>query len=584
MIQNSSNRRWWLIFGLCLAGILAVLFFPCFKPETVLFSNDGPLGAVHAAAGKQPSGFLGLWYDLNSIGYNGGAFFASFTPTLLWLLQPLLFAKFYAACSLAILGLCAWVGFRLLKLTPLACLLGALAVMLNSTYFSIACWGVGPQNISAGMSFLAIGLVASSNHSWRSWAKLVLAGMAVGMGVMEGFDVGVIYSLAVAAFIVFHSLAGEGPFAKRAAAGIGRVAVVALCAGFLATQAVSSLIKTQIQGISGTEQDTRTKLEHWDWATQWSLPKREALSLVVPGLFGYRMDTPGGGNYWGAAGRDAAWDRYFAAGKEGPPPAGFMRYSGGGSYVGIFVVLIAVWAATQGLRKQGSLFNLEQRRFLWFWMAALVISLLLAFGRYAPFYQFLYALPYFSTIRNPAKFLHIVTFALLLLFAFGIDRLSRRFLAPLTSNGQSRTGRLKTAVASAGVFERRSIIGSIVAVVLSLIGWLIYASSTGSLQQYLQTVQFDETMARAIADFSVKQVGWFILFLVLSVALFIGGLTGRFADKRSKIASVLLGLVLVVDLGRANMPWMIFWNWKEKYATNPIIELDRLEVLLQRAG
>src|SRR3989449_7698255 len=137
------------------------------------------------------------------------------------------------------------------------------------------------------------------------------------------------------------------------------------------------------------------------------------------------------------------------------------------SYVGIFVVLIAVWAGTQSLRKQGSLFNLEQRRFLWFWMAALVISLLLAFGRYAPFYQFLYALPYFSTIRNPAKFLHIVTFALLLLFAFGIDRLSRRFLAPLTSNGQSRTGRLKTAVASAGVFERRWIIGSIVAVVLS---------------------------------------------------------------------------------------------------------------------
>src|SRR2546422_6691918 len=51
------------------------------------------------------------------------------------------------------------------------------------------------------------------------------------------------------------------------------------------------------------------------------------------------------------------------------------------SYVGIFVVLIAVWAGTQALRKQGSLFNLEQRRFLWFWMAALVISLLLAFGR-----------------------------------------------------------------------------------------------------------------------------------------------------------------------------------------------------------
>jgi len=24
----------------------------------------------------------------------------------------------------------------------------------------------------------------------------------------------------------------------------------------------------------------------------------ETLSFLVPGLFGYRMDTPGGGNYW----------------------------------------------------------------------------------------------------------------------------------------------------------------------------------------------------------------------------------------------------------------------------------------------
>src|ERR1041385_6249972 len=122
MIQNSSNRRWWLISSLSLAGVLGLLFSPCFRPEVVFFSNDGPLGAVHAAASGQPSGFLGLWYDLNSIGYNGGAMFLSFSSTLLWLLKPLLFAKFYAACSLAILGICALIGFRLLKLTPLACL------------------------------------------------------------------------------------------------------------------------------------------------------------------------------------------------------------------------------------------------------------------------------------------------------------------------------------------------------------------------------------------------------------------------------------------------------------------------------
>src|SRR5438034_6227718 len=34
-------------------------------------------------------------------------------------------------------------------------------------------------------------------------------------------------------------------------------------------------------------------------------------SLIIPGFFGCRMDTPNGGNYWGAMGRDASWDSYY---------------------------------------------------------------------------------------------------------------------------------------------------------------------------------------------------------------------------------------------------------------------------------
>ena len=35
------------------------------------------------------------------------------------------------------------------------------------------------------------------------------------------------------------------------------------------------------------------------------------------------------------------------------------------------------------------------------------MSVLLAFGRHAPFYQFFYELPYASAIRNPQKFMEI---------------------------------------------------------------------------------------------------------------------------------------------------------------------------------
>src|SRR5438874_8339049 len=114
------------------------------------------------------------------------------------------------------------------------------------------------------------------------------------------------------------------------------------------------------------------------------------------------MDTPEGGNYWGKVGETPVLDRMYhdwvKGGRQGPAPSGgTWRFTGGGNYTGILVVLVAIWAGAQALRKEKSIFTLTQRRYLWFWMVIAVGSLLLAFGRFAPFYRLLYALPYFST-------------------------------------------------------------------------------------------------------------------------------------------------------------------------------------------
>src|SRR5262249_245033 len=132
---------------------------------------------------------------------------------------------------------------------------------------------------------------------------------------------------------------------KRAVISIARVTLVALCAGLVAFEAASDFLNTNLKGVvKEGHHAARTESDRWDWATQWSLPKREVLSLIVPGLFGYRADTPNGAEYWGSIGRDPAWDRYAAAGEKGPKPDGFTRYSGGGFYTGALVVMIALWA------------------------------------------------------------------------------------------------------------------------------------------------------------------------------------------------------------------------------------------------
>src|SRR5260221_302747 len=160
---------------------------------------------------------------------------------------------------------------------------------------------------------------------------------------------------------------------------------------------------------------------------------------------------------------------------------------------------------------------------MWFLSGSMFVCLLLAFGRHAPFYQFVYALPYASTIRNPAKFLHPFSFALTFLFAYGVHGLSRRYMetAGLGAGGV----RVKGWWAKANPFDKRWVIGSFIGLGAAVLGWLIYMSMRDRLVGYLTEIfglegrspESAADLARAVSGFSIGQVGWFILFLILSV-------------------------------------------------------------------
>ena len=559
--------------------ILGLLFWKCFLPGYVHFSNDGPLGQQNAAWRQLPAGFTGCWYDLNDIGSGVGSVAPSIDTLIFWVLGPVGYSKFVAPMALFILGFGAWIFFRQLKLSSLAATLGALAATLISTFFSDACWGTAPHQIAFGMDFLALALIVSNSTTpprFVRWVRLALAGFAVGINVIEAADIGAIFSLFVAAFALFQSFTEDGTMVKKIGRGVGRIAVIAAFAVFFAAQTIVALVGTNIVGIAGTQQDAEAKAVHWDWATQWSLPKVETFGIIVPGLFGYRMDTPGGGNYWGAVGRDPAWDRYFANGQQGSPPQGFQRFCGTGNYAGVLVILVALWAMAQSWRRQNSVFSITPRRFLWFWTGVLIVSLLLAFGRFAPFYQFIYALPYFSTIRNPMKFLFIFSWAIVILFAYGIHGLNRRYLEIPTTGSASPISQFKTWWAKTHGFERNWTSACMIVLIGSLLAWLIYALQKPNLVAYLKTVGFpDENLASQIAAFSASQIGWFILFFALAAGLLALILSGVFAGRRARWAGIFLGALLVLDLGHADLPWIVFWNYPQKYASNPIVDLLR---------
>jgi hypothetical protein len=582
----------WRGASVLLLVLLCGLFYGVFIPGYTLFSNDGPLSELVTQSHRLPERFTGCWQDLNSVGFNGGAAPLNISLGLQWLLGPVLFSKIYAIVSLFLLGISAWIFLRQSRLTPLACSLGALAAVLNSTLFSVAAWGISAHVLTIAMFFLALAAMMNTS-SGLGWLRLILAGFAIGMGVTEGADVGAIFSLYFVAFVIYQAWVAEGPRVKNMTAGFGRLTIVVVCAVLLAAQAIFGLVTT-VEGVAVTTQQSVRQTDmnntaenngdennstqslnaqkRWDWATQWSLPKREILSLVVPSLFGNRMDTPNGGSYWGMMGRDANWQKFFDAGGQGPLPHGFARYTGGGNYIGVLVAVIAIWSALQSFSRKNPVFTPGQRHWLWFWLAVVLFSLLLALGHYAFFYRLVYSLPYFSTIRNPTKFLYPFDVGMIALFAFGIDGLQRRYMEAPKNRIIARWPGFDSWWKRATLFEKYWIYGCGLVWVVSIVGWYFYAQYHDQLVQYMQFTHVPGNLD-AIATYSIHHVAWFVVTFFLAALLLVLIFSGVFIGRQA--GGVLLALLLVIDLGLANQPWITFWNYHDKYASNAVLDLLR---------
>ncbi|HSY10492.1 MAG TPA: hypothetical protein VK840_06210, partial [Candidatus Dormibacteraeota bacterium] len=65
-------------------------------------------------------------------------------------------------------------------------------------------------------------------------------------------------------------------------------------------------------------------------------------------------------------------------------------------------------------------------------------------------------------------------------------------------------------------------------------------------------------------------VGWFILFFSLATGLLMFVLAGVFSGRRARWGGIFLGALLILDLGRADLPWIVHWNYMQKYDIDPV--------------
>jgi hypothetical protein len=600
-----------------LGAVLLILFFKSLDPHQILFANDAPLGARNAECNRLPGRFTGTWSNLSWLGGENPAASPDITMLLATLVSPVAFLKIYAPLTLLFLGFSAWLFFRQLNLNPIVCLLGGVAAGLDSHFVSIACWGLAQWNVAAGCSFLAMAAFHAKSIP-RVWERAVLAGLAVGMGVMEGFDVGAILSVYVGLFILFHSLTAEAPMGRKVLNLFVSQTLVVLFAVLVATHTMLTLVQTQVEGVASMGQDVETKKTRWDAATQWSLPKVETLQVVVPGLFGYRLsgnitENDHSSAYWGLIGQSPRIPELasddpkiraqalsllkqpdtFLPALDTPDRASrtagivavtrktgiFWRHSGSGECAGIMVSLLALFAVANLCRKDP--YSKSESQAVAFWGLAALVSLLAAWGRYGFLYGLLYKLPYFSTIRNPVKFMHPFHIALLILAAYGMEVLYRRCLRGTAAGDELLPHRLQLWWAKVTGFDRRWTFFLLALAGLSLVAFVILWHDKQALIQYLENQNFPARWAPRvadaphIADFCIAHAAWFLVFLAASIVVLSGILSGAWSGSRAKWAWTYLGVLIVVDLFRADFPWVRYYDYSEKYAANAVVDFLR---------
>jgi hypothetical protein len=206
-----------------------------------------------------------------------------------------------------------------------------------------------------------------------------------------------------------------------------------LAAGFVLIY-VGAVLITAVQlftGIQAASEFVRSGGTSYDFASTFSLPPENFLTLLVPGFFGDILHK----NYWGA---NYLWECSL--------------------YVSISGLVMAILGAMRG-----------QRQLVKLTVAMIVITTLLALGRHTPFYQPMFDyLPAYSSFRGTSKFAYLAVLFVSLLAGVGFDSLLRE---------RRVSWKIIAGVAMA-------------ALMLALLSvWIWYATGSGAWGQFIESIR-----------------------------------------------------------------------------------------------
>jgi len=387
-----ERRAFWVSLA-GLAVLLIIFFGPVFFAGKTFEAPDQVASVAHQPYIKEAFASSGsllqrypLWtpYIFGGMPSFGSLIAAPYTNPVSLLLTPI-HGVFKVITYYLLLGVFTWLYLRRHGLSSIASLFGAVAFVFCAHVITMIMFGHNSK--IATLVFLPLVLLAT-DEVWRAPSLRWISILALAVGTMlvsshlqiayyTLFASGIF--LIVATIFALKTKDGGLAILRRWIAwvvGIG-VGIMASAVIFLS---VHEYAAHSIRG--GTEGGLK-----YDYATNWSFHPVEMLTWVVPSFMGF-----GKASYWG-----------------------WMPFTDFPHYMGILVLLLAVFTLLTWPRERGHLF---------LGVLALV-ALLLAFGRHLPllYNLFFEAMPYFNKFRVPSMMLVLVQFAVACLAAVGLDRL-----------------------------------------------------------------------------------------------------------------------------------------------------------------
>lgn len=388
----------------------------------VLSFNDGNIERTLSPIFSYPGSLTRMWNDHFFFGRGEDGIGISVWSLLETVFGPHGYRRYSPLIAVALTAMAAfWACLAAGRSRAAAVPAAVLAAFCGWTATSPLSGLVG-RPMTLFWAFLAVAALELGHRRGSArdlFAGHAFAGAALGLSIAETADIGAFFALTVASWWFFclyspSSLVARGRAGARSWGPVlGMLLCMILSAALVSSHTLVKMVTHEL-GAAPSQGLDDDGISAWDWATQWSLPVAETVSLIVPDAHGASSrsaDSP----YWGRLGQTPGWQ---------PGAAGWSHFKLNGYAVGIAAALLWMFLLFEVFRGDGWRED-ERRRALWSCLAV-AVTLTLAWGRFFVVYPAFHALPFMASIRNPEKWLGPMTLALVFAVAYGTDRLIRR--------------------------------------------------------------------------------------------------------------------------------------------------------------